>query len=129
MRKIILIAIISLFNLLVSFGQSFPGDKPELLINKRVKPKEIEESRQEYFYKNFYVEFNKEEKQFTEDKWDNTPFPAKDRSATSKYSELVGKEFKVVAVYEITPTFSSSDKKYALERVNEEIGKIGRAHV
>ena len=124
MRKCILIAIISSLNPLISFGQSFPSNNPELLINKTVKPKEAEEWKQEYLYKNFYLEFDKEERQFSEHEWDNTPFPTKDLSTTTKYNELVGKEFIVVGVYEIAPKYSSNDKEYALEIVNEEIGTI-----
>lgn len=125
MKKFILIAIISSLNLIISFGQSFPGNSPEMLINKTVKPKDVEESLQEYFYKNFYIEFDKEKKQFAKDEWDNTPFPTKERSTTSKYSQLVGKEFNVIAVYEIIPKNSYDDEKtYALELKNEEIGTL-----
>jgi hypothetical protein len=125
MNRLILIATISLLIVAKSFGQSFPGDKPELLLNKTVKPKEINESLQTYAYKNFFLEFNKEKKQFTKDEKKNKPFlSGPSYSLVSDYNKLVGKEFKVIAIYEIVPQYSFSDKEYAIEIVNNEIGTI-----
>ncbi len=124
MKKIILTAIVSSLNLIMLFGQSFPGNSPELLINKTVKPIAVKESLQKYSYRNFYVEFDKHQKKFTLDDWHNTPFSTKEEGTTTKYSELVGKEFNVVDVYEITPSYSGGDKNYAIEIVNEDIGTL-----
>lgn len=102
MNRLILITTISLLIVSTSFGQSFPGDNPELLLNKTVKPKEIRESLQINAYKNFFLEFNKEKKQFTKDDKKNKPYPSgQSYSLVSDYYKLVGKEFKVIAIYEI----------------------------
>jgi hypothetical protein len=125
MNRLILIAAINLLTFATSFGQSFPGDNPELLLNKTVKPKEISESLQKYSYKNFFLEFNKEKKQFTKNEKKNKPFPlGPSYSLVSDYSKLVGKEFKVIAIYEIVPKYSFSNKEYAIEIENDEIGTI-----
>jgi hypothetical protein len=110
---------------LTIFGQSFPENNPELLLNKIVKPKEISESLQKYAYKNFYLEFDIEKKQFTKDDKKNKPFASgPSYSVISDYSKLVGKEFKVLEIYEIIPKYSSSRKEFAVELENAEIGKI-----
>lgn len=121
MKKIILITIISSLNLLISFGQSLPGNKPELLIGKTVKPMVMEEERQYMHYQNFYLEFDKEEREL--------PFmrgkkPFSDNGFMSDYTKLVGKEFKVVAVYEIAQNRQEDSKAYAIELVNDEIGTL-----
>ena len=107
------------------FGQNFPANNPELLLNKTVKPKEINEVLQEYSYKNFFVLFNKDKKQFTKDDKKNKPFSSgSSYLPVSDYKKLVGKEFKVLEIFEITPKYTSSEKEYAIEIENPEIGKI-----
>ncbi|WP_159023117.1 hypothetical protein [Formosa sp. L2A11] len=124
MRKTILSVAVSLLSLAL-FGQSFPEDNPELLLNKTVKPKEINESLQQYAYKNFFLEFDKEQKQFTKNEKNNKPFPSgPSYSLVSDYSKLVGKEFKVLEIFEIIPKYSFSGKEYAIELENPEIGVI-----
>lgn len=123
--KDIIFTIIFSFTFLTVLSQSFPENNPELLINKIVKPKEISESLQKYAYKNFYVEFDIEKKQFTKDDKNNKPFATgPSYSVISDYSKLVGKEFKVVEFYEIVSKYSSSRKVYAVELENAEIGTI-----
>lgn len=124
MKKIIFTCIFCLTFLNI-FSQSFPENNPELLLNKIVKPKEISEVLQKYAYKNFYLEFDKEKKQFTKDDKKNKPFATgPSYSVISDYSKLVGKEFKVLEIFEIVPKYSSSSKEYAIEIENSEIGKI-----
>jgi hypothetical protein len=125
MNRLILILILNLLISLTSFCQSFPGENPEFLLNKIVKPKEISESLQKYAYENFFLEFNKEKKQFTEDEKGNKPFPSgQSYSLVSEYNKLVGKEFKVIAIYKIIPKYSFSNEEYAIEIENNEIGII-----
>jgi hypothetical protein len=101
--------------------KGFPGNSPELLLNKTIKPKEVRESLQEYSYKNFFLEFNKKEKKFTRDERTNKPFPSGPAyNLRSDYSKLVGREFKVIAIYEIASVF----KEYAIEIEHETIGTI-----
>lgn len=124
MKKIIFSCIFCLTFLNI-FSQSFPENNPELLLNKIVKPKEISETLQKYAYKNFYLEFDKEKKQFTKDDKKNKPFATgPSYSVISDYSKLVGKEFKVLEIFEIIPKYSFSGKEYAIEIENSEIGKI-----
>lgn len=124
MRKVIFTLTLCL-TVIISFGQNFPENNPELLLNKTVKPKEINESLQKYAYKNFFLEFDKEKKQFTKDEKKNKPFPSgPNYSLVSDYSKLVGKEFKVLEILEIVPKYSFSGKEYAIELENPEIGKI-----
>ena len=107
------------------FAQSFPEKNPELLLNKIVKPKEINEGLQKYAYKNFFIEFNEEKKQFTKKEAKNKPFPSgPSYSTVSDYSKLVGKKFKVIRILDIVPKYSFSGKEYAIEMENTEIGKI-----
>lgn len=107
------------------FGQNFPENNPKLLLNKTVKPKEINEALQQYSYKNFFVSFNKDKKQFTKDDKKNKPFSSgPSYLPVSDYKKLIGKEFKVIEIFEITPKYTSSDKEYAIEIENPEIGKI-----
>jgi len=107
------------------FSQSFPENNPELLLNKTVKPKVISEILQKYAYKNFYLEFDKEKKQFTKDEKTNKPFASgPSYSLVSDYTKLVGKEFKVLEIFEIATNSSFGVKEYAVEIENAEIGKI-----
>jgi len=124
MKKIIFTSILCLTFLNI-FSQSFPENNHELLLNKTVKPKEISETLQKYAYKNFYLEFDKEKKQFTKDDKKNKPFATgPSYSVISDYTKLVGKEFKVLEIFEIVPKYSFSGKEYAVEIENAEIGKI-----
>src|SRR5690606_24664008 len=109
----------------ISFGQSFPENNPELLLNKTVKPKVIHESLRKYSYRNFFLEFDKEKRQFTKEAKRNKPFPSgQNYYLVSDYSKLVGKEFKVLEIFEIVPQYSFSNKEYAIELENPEIGRI-----
>lgn len=124
MKKIIF-TFISCLTILNVFSQSFPENNPELLLNKIVKPIEITESLQKFAYENFYLEFDKEKKQFTKEEHKNKPFAiGPSYLAVSEYSKLVGKEFKVLQIYEMVPKNSFSGKEYAIEIENSEIGKI-----
>lgn len=107
------------------FSQSFPESNPELLINKTVKPKAIAEVLQKYAYKNFFLEFDKEKKQFTKIDIKNRPFAVgPGYSLVSDYSKLLGKEFKVLEIFEMVSKYSFSGKEYAIEMENPEIGKV-----
>ena len=111
------------FMFLSLFSQNYPEKNPELLVNHIVKPKVIAEVLQQYAYKNFYLEFDKEKKQIIDET--KKPFATgPSYSLKSDYSKLVGKEFKVIQVYPITPKFSFSTEKFAVEMENPEIGKV-----
>lgn len=126
MNKILLltvtIVIISFPNL--NFGQeSFPAEMVDLLLEKTVKPKVVDESMQRYAYKNFYSKFDTESKKLEKYKKGHRAFPS--GTSQSDYNKLVGKEFKVVKIYDQTPTLSSDSGRYfVLELQNEELGIV-----
>jgi len=124
MKKVVVTIIFNLVFITV-FGQIFPKNNPELLLNKIVKPKVIPESLRNYSYKFFFIEFNKKKNDFTKDENRNRIFSTGESYSTvSDYSKLVGKEFKVINIYELTQKYSFDPKKYALELENQEIGKV-----
>lgn len=118
MKKIIFTAVFSLMICMV-FGQSFPGDNPELLLNKEVKPKEkVNQSSQERGYANFFLEYKSFMRQFLNSP-DNKPFfVGSERFPRSEYAKLVGKKFKVLEVFEI------GGNEFGLKLENSEIGII-----
>ena len=126
MKKILLLAVaaitISFPNL--NFGQeNFPAQMVDLLLEKTVKPKVLEESMQRYAYKNFYSKFDTESKKLEKYKKGHRAFPS--GTSQSDYNKLVGKEFKVVKIYDQTPTLSSDSGRYfVLELRNEELGTV-----
>lgn len=126
MKKSFFTALLS-FVIINIYAQNFPGKKPELLLNKMVKPKIIEENLQKYGYVNFYMNYDKKLKQIADKPYDkkNKPFPTDPLSPTSSdYLKMVGKEFRVLEVVESIPKYSSSNKEYIIVIENEEIGKI-----
>ncbi|MGQ2985028.1 hypothetical protein [Flavobacterium sp.] len=124
MKKTLLTFITILCNLTL-FAQNFPGTSPELLLNKIVKPKQIQEMFQQYAYEDFFIEFDKEKKQFTKPEKDNKPLPTGPSYAPrSDYQKLVGKEFKVLAIYEMVPKYDWQKKQYAIELQSDEFGTI-----
>lgn len=121
MKRILtlLILLISTF----SFSQNFPGESVELLLNKTVKPKVIDESLQKYAYRNFYSKFDTTTKEFEKYKKSHRAFPTS--STLSDYNKLVGKEFKVIKIYDqkaILP--SNKGKKFVLELQSDELGTV-----
>src|SRR5690606_24079964 len=106
-----------------SFGQNFPAESVELLLDKTVKPMALEESMQRYAYKNFYSQFDTISKKLEKYKKGHRAFPS--GTFQSDYNKLVGKEFKVVKIYDQTPTLSSDAGRYSvLELRNEELGTV-----
>ena len=121
MRKILLLITIAISS--ISFGQNFPAESVDLLLNKTVKPKVLEKSMQRYAYKNFYSKFDTESKKLEKYKKNHRAFPSS--STQSDYNKLVGKEFKVVKIYDQKPTLSSDEDRYfVLELENPELGTI-----
>lgn len=126
MKKLFLTVFLS-FIILNTFGQSFPGKSPELLLNKIVKPKNVPDNLQKYGYVNFYMNFDKKLKQIADKPYDkkNKPFPIDPLSPTaSDYLKMVGKEFKVLEVIESVSKYSFSNKEYIIVIENKDIGKI-----
>ena len=117
MKKTILIAVFSL-TICMIFGQSFPRDKPELLLNKEVTPKIYSEESQHSHYRNFFFEYKNFMRQFLSNPENKPFFAGSESSPRSEYAELVGKKFKVLEVFEI------GDNEFGLKLENSEIGII-----
>lgn len=121
MRKILLLIAVLISG--ISFGQNFPAESVDLLLNKTVKPMTLEETMQRYAYKNFYAKFDTDTKKLEKYKKGHRAFPS--GTSQSDYNKLVGKEFKVVKIYDQTPTLSSDAGRYfVLELQNEELGTV-----
>lgn len=104
-------------------AQSFPGKKPELLINKTVKPIVIDKDLREFSYENFYLKLDTITKSFSMDA-DNKPFhKGLPIGGQSDYEKLVGKKFKVTSV-EALPYNNISGQKYAIKLQSDELGTI-----
>lgn len=121
MRKILLLTAFLISS--ISIGQNFPAESVDLLLNKTVKPMTLEESMQRYAYKNFYSQFDTISKKLEKYKKGHRAFPS--GTSQSDYNKLVGKEFKVVKIYDQTPILSSDSGRYSvLELQNEELGTV-----
>jgi hypothetical protein len=116
MKKIFFTLVLSV-TFINGFTQGFPGNNPEFLLNKIVKPKIVPDNPKFHSfaknYKNFYPKTNKP-----------FPFQVTSNDVTSDYTKLVGKEFIVLAVYEAFSRFPEKGKLYALELDSKELGKI-----
>ncbi|WP_445749912.1 hypothetical protein [Polaribacter sp.] len=108
MKKILLLTVILISNL--SFGQNFPGNDVNLLLDKEIKVKEKDESLQKYGYDHFY----KNDKM--KKKYDCC------ESYNSKYAGLVGKVFKVLSAEPYKNIIGT--EKYKLKIENAETGII-----
>lgn len=118
MRRTILTAVFSLMICMV-LGQSFPGNNPELLLNKEVKPKErVDEYFQERGYRNFFLEYKSFMRQFLSSTENKPFFIGSEKSPRSAYTKLVGKKFMVLEVFEI------GGNEFGLKLENPEIGII-----
>lgn len=104
------------FVLLIATGAyaQFPGYDVELFRNATVAPIEIKPIFQRYAYRDFYTEMN-------EDHDINILKGFSPPEGKSKYETLVGKEFKVVEIYEIK---GKSGVRYTLVLSNEELGTL-----
>lgn len=121
MKQILLLTAVLISS--ITFGQDFPGESVDLLLNKTVKPITLEESMQRYAYKNFYSKFDTVSKKLEKYKKGHRAFPS--GTSQSDYNKLVGKEFKVAKIYDQKPTLSSDEGRYSvLELVNPELGTI-----
>lgn len=108
MKKIILLFAL-VFGLTAS-AQNYPGDKPELLNGKTLKVQPLIEMRQEIGYKGF----------FTDEELRNI---YKKNVQSTRYKELMGKEFKVTAVQQYQKPYMKS-AKYKLVLENADTGKL-----
>lgn len=107
MKKIMLFTAF-LFTVLVN-AQDFPGEKIELLTNKQLKVKPVEEASQKYGYRGF----------FKDEKLQNI---YKKKGYTTQYTELVGKVFNVVS---FEPYRNSiQEKKFKLKIESKETGVL-----
>lgn len=98
-----------LVSLTVVNSQNFPGKEVQLLKDKTLKVEEKSESVQRYGYDHFYVSKELKKRYKPIDKYSNT-----------KYSELVGKEFKVLDIEEYKDF--ADRKKHMLKIENKETG-------
>lgn len=108
MKKILLLTIILISSF--SFGQNFPGNDVELLLNKEIKVQEKDEGLHKYGYESFYVN------DMMKKKYDCC------ESYNSKYNGLVGKVFKVLSA-EPYKNIIGTDK-FKLKIENSETGII-----
>lgn len=108
MKKIILLFALVLG--LTASAQNYPGDKPELLNGKTLKVQPLIEVRQEIGYKGF----------FTDEELRNI---YKKNVQSTRYKELMGKEFKVTAVQQYQKPYMKS-AKYKLVLENADTGKL-----
>lgn len=121
MKKLFLLSIILISS--ITYGQNFPEESVDLLLNKTVKPITLKESMQRYAYKNFYSKFDTVSKKLEKYKKGHRAFPS--GTSQSDYNKLVGQEFKVVKIYDQKPTLSSDEGRYSvLELKNTELGTI-----
>lgn len=121
MKKLLLLTTILISS--ISFGQNFPAESVNLLLNKTVKPIALEKAMQQYAYKNFYTKFDTLSKKL--DKFPNNYHIFPKGTLQSDYDKLVGQEFKVVKIYEQNETLSSNERKnYVLKLQNNDIGTV-----
>jgi len=106
MKQILLLTAILISN--VTFGQNFPANYVNLLLNKEIKVQEKDVEK--YGYYDFYV--NSKLKKIY----------ACSEGYYSKYSELVGKVFKVLSAEPYKNSIGTD--KYKLKIENPEIGTI-----
>lgn len=119
MKKIITLLFLLLSGII--FSQNFPAQSVNLLLNKIVKPKDLEKTMQQYAYKNFYSKFDTISKKL--ERYKNESHIFQKGIFQSDYDKLVGKEFKVIKIYE-EKTSTESDKKYVLKLQNNDIGDV-----
>ena len=126
MKIKLLLLSISLFIVSLSFGQFFPGKNVDVLLGKTLKAKPIVENLQRFHYKNFFVSFDKTKGKFDDSNENNRLLPVgKMSTAVTDYNKVVGKEFKVIKIHEITPLMPSYKGRYfALEMESSEFGKV-----
>ncbi len=107
-----------------SYGQSFNEAELDLLAGKKVRPIIVDESKQDYFYKNFYTDFDTIER--TLNKKGDQIHPYQNGTgflAVSAYNELVGREFTVNHVYRAKAKGSfDKNKYYVFELYNPLLG-------
>ncbi len=102
------ITLLFLFISFFAFGQNFPENEVQLLMNKEIKVKEMPSNAQEYAYDGFYMSDKLKDEYMCCD------------SYNSKYNSLVNKLF---IVEEITPYIDIIGvKRYKLKIINPEIG-------
>lgn len=102
----------------IAKAQDFPYTQVSLLEGKTVKPIVISEQSRQFHYKNFYQSYDTETHSI--DSFSDPHFLAKSKySSYSPYNELVGKEFKVIKIYQ-----QKNKDKFIIELHNEELGTV-----
>lgn len=121
MKRLLLLTVILISS--ITYGQNFPAESVDLLLDKMVKPKVLEKSMQNYAYKNFYSKFDTISKKLNKYKKNHRAFPKS--TFQSDYNKLVGKEFKVIKIYNQETTLSSGEGRYyVLELESAELGTV-----
>ena len=105
------------------YGQNFPAENVDVLLNKIVQPKVLDKSISAFAYKNFYSKFDTVSKKLIKFKKSHRAFPIS--VIKSDYNTLVGKEFKVVNIYkQQTILGSREDRFYVLELEGDKLGTV-----
>ncbi len=119
------------FLLSTCYAQNFVGKDAFLYKNAIVKPSETSsEGLKQFMYKNFYLQFDTTSKVLTKNyigkkKTQYKPFQKGEYPSYSEYTQLVGKEFKVIAVYEEAPKYEfDKGQYYVFELKNDVIGTV-----
>lgn len=122
MKKALLFLIILLIN--NAYSQSFPGNKPEDLIGKKITPIFKDEHLKKYGFKNFIAVFDTIRGEISVIGRKNKPF-YDDMTASSDYYKLKPLIFTVEKIYELNEKKSyKSYNDYVFQLSNTEIGKI-----
>jgi len=122
MKKILLILFI--YSSINVYSQSFPNNKPDVLIGKKVTPITLEERLKKYGYKNFVSEFDTINKEIKVIGRKNKPFYV-ENTASSDYYKLKPLIFIVDKVYELNEKKSyKTYNDYILQLKNDEIGIV-----
>ncbi len=121
MKKLLLITL-TLFGL-NSFAQSFPGNKPEILLNKVMKPIEKDEILQFYGYKNFIDNFDTITKEYKITDLNNKPF-YNEKCFCSRYEDLKKLKFKVKKIFNVNDKYSIHSDKSMLQLENDSVGIV-----
>ncbi len=116
----------------IAKAQDFVGKDVNLYLNTTVKPTEASsEGLKQYMYKNFFVQFDEVTKILTEDYIGKKKLPFKPyqigeyaSTSVSEYSKMVGTEYKVVAIYDLTEKYEFNKGRFFVFALTNLTGTI-----